>query len=265
MNWFYVEAGQQVGPVDDAQLAEMVRSGKINTETLVWREGMANWQTYREAAGPAIATASTPPPQGSPLQTATVAGRAADEAICAECRGTFKKQDMVTFGNSYVCANCKPVFMQRMTEGAQIAPLPGEMRYAGFWIRFAAKFIDGLILGALIMIPAFIIGFSQATSGRPGSAGLILQVIINVGFLVVNLGYTIFFLGKFGATPGKMACKIHVLTSQGAPIGYGRAAGRGFAELLSGIICDIGYIIAAFDKQKRALHDHICDTRVVYK
>ena len=38
-----------------------------------------------------------------------------------------------------------------------------------------------------------------------------------------------------------------------------------FAELLSGMICDIGYLIVAFDSQKRGLHDHICNTRVIYK
>jgi hypothetical protein len=31
------------------------------------------------------------------------------------------------------------------------------------------------------------------------------------------------------------------------------------------MVCYIGYIIAAFDGQKRALHDHMCDTRVIYK
>ena len=31
------------------------------------------------------------------------------------------------------------------------------------------------------------------------------------------------------------------------------------------MICYIGYILAAFDDQKRSLHDHICNTRVIYK
>ncbi len=79
------------------------------------------------------------------------------------------------------------------------------------------------------------------------------------------MAYQIFFLGKYGATPGKMACSIKVVTADGGRIGYGRATGRFFSELLSGIICYIGYIIVAFDGQKRALHDHICNTRVVYK
>lgn len=77
--------------------------------------------------------------------------------------------------------------------------------------------------------------------------------------------YTIFFNGRYGATPGKMACKLRVVTADGQPIGYGRATGRFFAEILSGIICNIGYIIAAFDDQKRSLHDHICSTRVIRK
>lgn len=265
MNWFYVDAGQQAGPVDDAQLNELVRAGKISAETLVWREGLANWQPYRDATGGGVAVVQPPGPN-APFGAAS-AGSGADEAVCAECRGVFKKQDMVTFGNSYVCANCKPVFMQRMAEGAQIAPVaPVEMRYAGFWIRFVAKFIDGLILGVFFFIPAFIIGFNSAMSGRPPSARLqMVQILANLGFAAAMIIYNIFFIGKFGATPGKMAVKLHVVTSRGETVSWGRATGRGFAELLSRIICAIGYIIAAFDKEKRALHDHICDTRVVYK
>jgi len=40
---------------------------------------------------------------------------------------------------------------------------------------------------------------------------------------------------------------------------------RFFATMLSQLTLYIGYIIAAFDDEKRSLHDHICDTRVVYK
>jgi hypothetical protein len=43
----------------------------------------------------------------------------------------------------------------------------------------------------------------------------------------------------------------------------GRAIGRYFAKLLSMLILGIGYIMVAFDSEKRGLHDMICDTRVV--
>ena len=46
---------------------------------------------------------------------------------------------------------------------------------------------------------------------------------------------------------------------------YARALGRYFAKILSAAICGIGYIMAAFDEEKRALHDRICNTRVITK
>jgi uncharacterized RDD family membrane protein YckC len=51
----------------------------------------------------------------------------------------------------------------------------------------------------------------------------------------------------------------------GEKISYARACGRGFAELVSSIILGIGYLMVVFDEEKRALHDRICDTRVVRK
>jgi uncharacterized RDD family membrane protein YckC len=72
-------------------------------------------------------------------------------------------------------------------------------------------------------------------------------------------------LGRFGATLGKMACGLQVVTPYIDKITYMRALGRFFAEMVSYIILGIGYIMAAFDDEKRALHDRICSTRVVKK
>jgi uncharacterized RDD family membrane protein YckC len=83
--------------------------------------------------------------------------------------------------------------------------------------------------------------------------------------LVIPIAYTTFFVGRFAATPGKMACGLRIITPDGGRVSYGRALGRCFAEWLSGLTLTIGYIIAAFDPEKRALHDRICETRVVYK
>ena len=55
------------------------------------------------------------------------------------------------------------------------------------------------------------------------------------------------------------------VTPTGAPISSGQALGRSAAEILSRLICLIGYIMAAFDSEKRTLHDHIASTRVVFK
>jgi hypothetical protein len=58
MNWYYVENGQQRGPLTEAQLDDLAKAGTIKSDTLVWAEGMANWLPYSQARGGA---ASAPP------------------------------------------------------------------------------------------------------------------------------------------------------------------------------------------------------------
>jgi hypothetical protein len=41
--WFYVQNGEQAGPVDASRLMELLASGAVKRDDLVWREGMANW------------------------------------------------------------------------------------------------------------------------------------------------------------------------------------------------------------------------------
>ena len=90
-------------------------------------------------------------------------------------------------------------------------------------------------------------------------AGGIVQLLL----YALGIAFETYFLGRFGATPGKMACGLKVVRPDGEKITYGRAFGRTLASLLSGMIIYIGYIIAAFDEERRTLHDRICDTRVV--
>ena len=68
MNWYYAVGGRQQGPVDDAQLDAMLQSGQINQDTLIWRDGMANWLPLRQAR----------PSAGAPPSVAP----AADAGIC---------------------------------------------------------------------------------------------------------------------------------------------------------------------------------------
>ncbi len=261
MKWYYVENGQQAGPVEEAQLGELISTGKLRGDTLVWHEGMGAWQPFTAVCPPQFAAAIGAKPIGMGAATGD-----APEAVCAECNNIFRKEDMIPHAGVFICANCKPVFMQKIAEGARINT--GEMRYAGFWIRFVAKFVDGLILGIplVIVMVVVIMGAAAGSGGNNPEAWVnVVTMLAQLGFYAVSILYNAFFVGKFGATPGKMICKIRVVTGTGETVSYGRATGRAFAELLSGLICNIGYLIAAFDSEKRSLHDHICNTRVVMK
>jgi len=73
-----------------------------------------------------------------------------------------------------------------------------------------------------------------------------------------------YFIGRFGATPGKMALGLVVVNPEGDRIRSLRAFGRCLAEILSGFFFCIGYLLMLFDAEKRTLHDMFCGTRVIY-
>ena len=261
MNWHYIEQGNATGPVSDEQFEELARGGKINADTLVWHEGMAAWMPYREAS-----RKSTPASPGLGAGISQPVGQNPG-AVCTECGKIFPVDEMIRHGNAHICASCKPVFMQKLSEGAQINT--GELNYARILTRFAAVVLDGLILGAVNIVIGLIAGLSvaQAAGVQPKDAGAVaLQFILFAIQMSIGISYETIMIGKYGATLGKMACKIKVVTADGGRVSYARALGRYFAKLLSAFTCLIGYIIALFDKpQRRALHDHICNTRVIYK
>ena len=98
MSWYYASKDKtQMGPVDDASLEGLLRSGEISAETLVWKEGMADWLPYATVTG-------QPPAPG----TATA---------CAECGQTFPPEQLITLAGRSICATCKPVAVQKLQEG----------------------------------------------------------------------------------------------------------------------------------------------------
>jgi uncharacterized RDD family membrane protein YckC len=241
MEWYYVQDGKRNGPIGDDELQSLVSTGVIDREDLVWRKGMSGWQKYGE-----IDEQEADRPQ---------------YFKCAECDRLFPADEMVQYMGQRVCAACKPTFFQRVKEGAR---LPGMMHYGGFWIRFVAKFVDGFILGIanLAIQTGLTFALIRSETGTPSFGVSLLILFLE---LSIAVGYTTFFLGKFAATPGKMALGLQVVTPEGGRVSYMRAFGRYFAELLSGMLLMIGYIMAAFDEEKRALHDRICSTRVIRK
>jgi hypothetical protein len=102
MSWYYAEDGQQTGPITEEELQKLVDSGRITDQTLVWREGMANWQPY--------GTVKPAAPSGLPPLTGGV--------VCRECGKSFPAGEVIRYGDFFVCAACKPVFIQRLREGA---------------------------------------------------------------------------------------------------------------------------------------------------
>lgn len=259
--WYYMEDEQQRGPVMDADLETLRREGKINPETMVWREGMASWQPFRE-----VQAAGEKSDQPKNVPPAAGLGTGAGEVVCSQCGGLFAANEVIRYGNTPVCAACKPVFVQKLKEGANVAG--GAMEFASFWTRFAAYFVDGIIVGIIGAIiggvAGAMIGAAGGMSGDNKNATIILIQLVSFALSFgVRAIYFIYFIGKNGQTPGKKLCKIRVVSADGSPVSYGKATGRFFGYFLSSLILGIGFFMAAWDEEKRALHDRLCNTRVI--
>jgi uncharacterized RDD family membrane protein YckC len=163
---------------------------------------------------------------------------------------------------------------------------PSTAAKAGFWTRFAAMLIDGIITG-LFAIPAWIalqtgdtkietcsldsdgnIDFDGTVQNGlcevpTGTTWAIFGVLLAAAF-VGMLFYWAKTEGKTGQSLGAKALGIRVVdVATGQPIGGGRAIGRYFARILSAIPCYLGYFWMLWDPQKQTWHDKIVNDVVL--
>jgi uncharacterized RDD family membrane protein YckC len=159
--------------------------------------------------------------------------------------------------------------MQQQAAGYGYAP---QVRYGGFWIRFVAVFIDGIIVSIPGIILGVIVGVmygvansvsNNNTSNAANTAFGGVQVLIDLLDFAITIGYFVYFWGK-GSTLGMRLFHLRVADANtGLPIGYGRAGLRYVGYILSIIVCYIGLIWAAFDSRKQGWHDKIASTVVL--
>jgi len=226
--WHYVDpARQQQGPVDDAELVRLFRSGAIGLHSLVWRPDLTEWQALGGFAD-VLGLQETASPYAPP--TAEVL---ADAAVVA--------------GGEVVYAG----FWKRTAAYALDSVIAGMV-----------SGIIGAIIGAAF--GAGLLG-SGNMAGNEGKL-IAVQLIGNlIGMLIGAAYFAGFHSSSSMATLGKMAVGIKVVRSNGERVSFLRGVGRYFALFVSTLLLMIGFFMAGFTERKRALHDMLCDTLVVDK
>ncbi|MFX1342016.1 MAG: RDD family protein [Promethearchaeota archaeon] len=136
--------------------------------------------------------------------------------------------------------------------------------YAGFWKRFAAWILDGLILFAIGLAVSFAFDFLYFLTPIPFLWYVIISDFL-LGIFTSLLYYSIFESSSHQATPGKMALGIIVTDIAGQRISFGRAVARDLSKIISVLTLGIGYLIIGFTEEKRGLHDYIAGTLVINK
>lgn len=233
--WYYVEKGEQRGPVDHHTLVGRIGRGELGADTLVWRDGMADWNPARSVAALSAPAAGIRDAGGPGLA-------AAPHAVAGIESGGFDPFSQEHYGTIAVT-------------------------YAGFWKRFAAVLLDGFILWIpqyiLQMIVAMIWMTFNGDSDNPASIFLMAMFSWQVSFGLQLAYFSFFESGSWQATPGKKILKIKVTDADGRRVTLARAFGRNAGKLLSSLVLGIGYIMAGFTERKQALHDIMANCLVV--
>jgi uncharacterized RDD family membrane protein YckC len=282
-DWYYSDYERnRHGPVAARDLADLHHAGQLQPDTLVWREGMPQWRPWREMMTQALNEAdgrTIPAADAVPL-SAGVNPYAMAEPSQATATGASSSGTAGTLSagaNPYASAEPHSPYTPPRAALRSDSDFVsgGEIVYAGFWKRFAAYFIDSLLVGLvtwvvqMMVMAGFGVSAGLTSLNKPADlfAGAGLFVFI-FGLLILPLAMqAVYFAWMHAserqATLGKMAVGIKVTDDDGQRISFGRGIGRYFASIISSLILCIGYIMAGFTDRKRALHDMIASTLVV--
>jgi len=179
---------------------------------------------------------------------------------CSRCTKPYCQDCVVQLKSNYFCIDCKGEQVKDIQSGADATVLD----LAGVGTRFAALFLDGLVLMIPLGIGIFILAFGFTATGSLSEA-MVMGLGIRLIMLVIPLLYEGLMLQSRGQTLGKMACKVKVVTADGGDMSTGQAWGRTAAHVVMAQIPLVNLInyLFAFGKDKTCLHDKMAKTRVI--
>jgi uncharacterized RDD family membrane protein YckC len=144
----------------------------------------------------------------------------------------------------------------------------------GFWPRVGAFLIDTIVLQGIFFTiwgsePQNVPRITPASDLQAMLAQFETMLVQLAPQLIcrflIQMGYSVLFNGQFGATLGKLAIGARIVNGDGSRIGFGKALLRFLATMVSQFTLGIGYVMVAVRADKRALHDLLANTRVIYR
>lgn len=144
----------------------------------------------------------------------------------------------------------------------QVAPAPA---YAGLVTRTLAFALDVAIIDVVALLTGAIVALGLSALDIPETVRTVLVVVGAAVGALWTIGYFAWFWSAAGSTPGDRVLGLRVVSARtGAPISFGRAVLRVFALVLSALPFCLGFAMILFDDRRRALHDRLVKTVVVY-
>jgi uncharacterized RDD family membrane protein YckC len=145
--------------------------------------------------------------------------------------------------------------------------------YAGFWVRLFAGLLDLIFISPIVFLLIYYFGISEYQSFRiSGDLYNYKDLSIStqskfadyISYVVSIIYLTYFISRKSQATLGKRVMGIYVGNPDGSKLIWQRSLARALASMVTSMTLGLGFLIVAFTKEKTALHDIICNTRVFH-
>lgn len=232
--------GKSYGPYEEQDIKQWIADGKISADDLAFKDGESSWV-----------------PLSQILKIKPEAGGGRGNAYSS--RGARSSTQAPPYASNP---------SEKLHGNAQrpASSMPDCIRaphlYAGFWMRVVAYFLDFVIAvvsgGVLGAITGLLLGAFISVEG-------IRAVSIVIGLTWGWLYFALSESSSWQATPGKLALGLLVVDQYGKRIGFGRATGRYFAKIISGLTLLIGYMMAGWTIRKQTLHDLMAGAYVVKK
>ncbi|MNK02077.1 RDD family protein [compost metagenome] len=267
--WYFADGQDRQGPLSAEELRLRFQRAQISLTTLVWREGYPQWKPLSEAV--------------DELQLQNLASAADNLGSGIDLRGDYTAIDNGTAPLPGTGGGTHSPYTAPTASGYAEAVVVGggDVVYAGFWKRFAAATIDGVVMSAVLLL-VFLVGmlmfggmsnFMGGLSSPESSPGMALFIVLGVyvvPILVQAAYFTLMHASERQATLGKLAVGIKVVRGDGQRLTTARSLGRWAALFFSYLIsCGIAYlasgIMAGVTQRKQGLHDMVADTLVVDK
>lgn len=144
-----------------------------------------------------------------------------------------------------------------------------EQKYVGFWARFAANFLDGILISLFVSPASIYIGYLVSKGdfflfSSISEYGARAIAFYSVLYILAQIILLVLWCKK-QASIGKMAIAAKIVDARtGKAPTKNQLIGRYFAYLLSFLPLGLGFLWIAFDSKKQGWHDKLAGTAVIY-
>ena len=249
--WFYEKDKKPSGPVSEEELWDLLNTGEITKDSLVWKEPMEKWLPFSQVQELRIPPRPKPPPIPEPKEVSVSEDpsfKASPEPEKEEKEETYEHVEKVVFKTPEYQDGETTTIDAEYEEVDQVRP----------WVRFLARMTDYYIFSMLVsllislLFPDFMEQMSEMLaqqvsvqdSEAAGMQSILFVVLVRIVVTFIWVFIEAYTISKYGTTFGKNLLGTRVLDKDGELLPYDRSLKRSYGVWLKGM--GAGFILISW-------------------